>query len=109
MNYEQLREQFKHNITFYCYDHTLTPDRDETIDYYCKQYEMEIFELKKQLDKTNAELTTVKASTPELEPTRVKFLEKRHAILTALEIEGVDNWEWYGEALNGLENIENEK
>ena len=29
MNYEQLREQFKHNITFYCYDHTLTPDRDE--------------------------------------------------------------------------------
>ena len=23
MNHEQLREQFKHNITFYCYDHTL--------------------------------------------------------------------------------------
>ena len=109
MNYEQLREQFKHNITFYCYDHILTPDRDETIDYYCKQYEMEIFELKKQLDKTSAELTTVKASTPELEPTRVKFLEKRHAILTALEIVGADNREWHGKALNGLENIENEK
>ena len=65
MNYEQLREQFKHNITFYCYDHTLTPDRDETIDYYCKQYEMEIFELKKQLDEANEEITRLKALIPE--------------------------------------------
>ena len=65
---------------------------------------MEIFELKKQLNKTNAELTTVKSSTPELESSWVKFLEERHTILTALEANGVDSWMWYDEALKGLES-----
>ena len=34
MNHEQLRESFKHNITFYCYDPAKTPGRNETIDYF---------------------------------------------------------------------------
>ena len=29
-------------------------------------------------------------------------MEKRIAILDALEAGGVDNWEWYGESLKGL-------
>ena len=30
---------------------------------------------------------------------RLKYLESRDAILSALECGGVDNWEWYSESL----------
>jgi hypothetical protein len=35
---------------------------------------------------------------------RISVLRKRDNILRALEIGGVDNWEWYGEALDILDD-----
>ena len=35
---------------------------------------------------------------------RNEVLRKRENILRALEIGGVDNWEWYGEALDILDD-----
>lgn len=31
---------------------------------------------------------------------RLKYLEHRDDVLSALEAGGVDNWEWYSESLN---------
>lgn len=42
---------------------------------------------------------------------RLKYLEDRDAILSALEAGGVDNWEWYSESLSdaGLCDDEDEE
>jgi len=41
-----------------------------------------------------------------IDPKRLKELERSEAKLNALEAGGVDNWEWYGDALAPLQKQE---
>lgn len=40
---------------------------------------------------------------------RLKYLESRDEILSALEVGGVDNWEWYSESLQEAGLLEDEE